>query len=537
MTKPEKPRWADGDPSYVIEPAGSKKDTGWLSGEKPPYQYMNWLHKMTNDWVDWFEDRLESESHLTFRSNHPVYWSGTALTFSANIVIAFRNGASPYINQIAAGSISLSDGQVVVARLDKTNATPVTLALQATYGNLAEGEYCVVSEASLSEDNDNDEIILFRRRDVASGSDAFGVGYKALEMPLVRQIAFDGESFMLGSITSSPASIPPLKPGAYNLGLKLNAGELKIVSANGTSLSDYNVGWVVMASQVTDGEIVRIRVTDDTHLFVDDSGASDIVGEEFGRTTGVAWGDTFPFIIYAVNADDTETNLRFAHSPNPTAYISPATANIGYHGNPGATPSDENFFFWTASDPTTTHDAVPCLAIGTFAAIMSASDDWTVSTLSEIDGISKFNYKHREFEMSSGQMGAASGKFFKNNGGTAPAFAASSYRRFKLYEDGQCDFFFAFQSGTTGSGAVNAQIASPYKCYTATGTVEARYEGSGRVSNNGGYTGLASFSIVEGTTTVNIVDDAGASVQYDDFGAVDNNVFGTIRFQAFGASF
>lgn len=52
MAKPgSKPFWATtGDKT---EPSGSKKATGWLKLEKPPYQLMNWLFNKISEWLDY----------------------------------------------------------------------------------------------------------------------------------------------------------------------------------------------------------------------------------------------------------------------------------------------------------------------------------------------------------------------------------------------------------------------------------------------------------------------------------------------------
>jgi len=86
MAKPTKPRWADANPSFAVEPSEGKKDTGWLSGEKPPFQYMNWLFLKVKAWIDWFENKIQSSSeNVTMRSDNPVYWDGAALTFGSAI--------------------------------------------------------------------------------------------------------------------------------------------------------------------------------------------------------------------------------------------------------------------------------------------------------------------------------------------------------------------------------------------------------------------------------------------------------------------
>jgi hypothetical protein len=54
-TKPTlQPKWTFTNPSQStvsVEPDASKKITGWVPGEKPPAQQMNWLFQNLSDWV------------------------------------------------------------------------------------------------------------------------------------------------------------------------------------------------------------------------------------------------------------------------------------------------------------------------------------------------------------------------------------------------------------------------------------------------------------------------------------------------------
>ena len=122
-----------------------------------------------------------------------------------------------------------------------------------------------------------------------------------------------------------------------NIGLSLSSGEFKIVPVEGSAFSESNPGYVTCPGATNPEIAVAIAVTGNDHLFIDDAGSSDIIGEEFGVTTGVAWGSSRPFFLYAVNSDDTTSGLEFAISPNPKAVSSPSSSNnIGYHEPPGS---------------------------------------------------------------------------------------------------------------------------------------------------------------------------------------------------------
>lgn len=47
--------WTDGDPSKVTQPSASKMLIGWLSGERPAFQFFNWLFWRIDAWLKYFE--------------------------------------------------------------------------------------------------------------------------------------------------------------------------------------------------------------------------------------------------------------------------------------------------------------------------------------------------------------------------------------------------------------------------------------------------------------------------------------------------
>ncbi len=251
--------------------------------------------------------------------------------------------------------------------------------------------------------------------------------------------------------------------GAYteNMALVYTAGDLRITTANGTVFSSSSIGKVVIPS--TGGARLKILldVNTDTHFFVDDAGASDIVGEEFGVTSGTAWGNARPFYLYACNLNDTAAGLKFAISPNPSAIAVPAATNLGYHGSPAATPSDLNFFFLSSSSPATLATK-PCALIGRIRMTMSAADDWTVITDasgSEI-GIDQDPFFGYWYNMPLAQMGAAAGTFLK---GASPVFTTNHYR-YTIGRDGyvDCNLSLDADGGTDGSDGADVLVALPY---------------------------------------------------------------------------
>lgn len=59
-TKPEQVDWrTDDDTDAIVPPSTGKRNVGWLSGEKPPYQYVNWFFRLVDKWLKFFEKTVD----------------------------------------------------------------------------------------------------------------------------------------------------------------------------------------------------------------------------------------------------------------------------------------------------------------------------------------------------------------------------------------------------------------------------------------------------------------------------------------------
>jgi hypothetical protein len=243
MSKPVKPTWAFGDPSYAIPPSAGKQNVGWLPGEKPPYQYMNWIHLRSGEWFTYLENKTETTSPTMLRSASTVAWSGSALTFTQPIEISFRVTTGEQVNRIgvSASPITLLDGQVLVFIKDKINASPVTLAA-GSYSTLIAGQYVVLNENTLTAANQENEVVLFRRR----GTD--------LEIPISGAIYPSGSTITLGSYSVSSGSIT-IDASQVVSGTFANA---RIAASN---VTQHQGSLSLAASQITSGTFADARIT------------------------------------------------------------------------------------------------------------------------------------------------------------------------------------------------------------------------------------------------------------------------------------
>ena len=253
-----------------------------------------------------------------------------------------------------------------------------------------------------------------------------------------------------------------------NLGIAYNGGTgvFKITSESGAALSATNYATIKLPSIANPGLLVTYTVTAD-QSFIDDVGASNIIGNLFGYTTGIAITDDVPFFIYAVAKTD-ETAIAFMLSRVPHKPISPAAANIGVPGTPGTNAQTSMFSIpaITAAD----YAVSPCVCVGAIRMKMSAANDWTVQTLSTVtktEGIGAF-LEENLFNIPLGQLGANASTVTRNNGGTAAVFGAVLAQYF-IKKNGIClaNYQLTSDGGTDGAGAVNATFMTPYTCQVA----------------------------------------------------------------------
>jgi hypothetical protein len=47
--------WTDGNVTKVMEPTVAYKLLGWVSGQRPPFKFMNWLFFRSDEWIKYFE--------------------------------------------------------------------------------------------------------------------------------------------------------------------------------------------------------------------------------------------------------------------------------------------------------------------------------------------------------------------------------------------------------------------------------------------------------------------------------------------------
>lgn len=316
-----------------------------------------------------------------------------------------------------------------------------------------------------------------------------------------------------------------------NLGMSYSGGTFSVCAANQTALSATNYATIAMP-KTTSGAIDLFTVTANA-TFIDDAGASEILGEYFGTTAGTAWSNTRPFFLYAVNTDDTNAGIRFAISPDPRKLITPSSSLlIGKKGTPATTASDSTLWFLD-SGTVSSFTSKPCVLLGGFRMTKSSSDDWTVQSLdiSLGDGIRQDPFKGSVFTFPTLQMGADSGHCI-SNGGTAPVFS-NNLVAYELDTYGYCTVRYDIDGdgGTDGSGAVNMRVALPYK-WNAGATSDSN---TGVTPIRIGTPAGANIRFFEGATTdqsyFTVIDSATNNILWSAFTNGTRHIWGHIRYK------
>lgn len=297
-----------------------------------------------------------------------------------------------------------------------------------------------------------------------------------------------------------------LSTGTDQFSLSLSSGTLSLKDAEGNTISPSNP--VKIQLRHTDGTLKTYYITEE-FSFRDDANAtkSDFLnagstdGMEFGLTAATAAASARPMCIGWIH--DGTTAIP-AMSPLPMRRSTGAATNIGYKEVKPATASDTNIVAWTSSDITTSHANKMFIPFATVTTTMTSAEDHTFAlSVTSGDGVGEdalnYNFGTRNFPQSTGQNGAASGRCFLANGGTVPVFTTEQLY-YRLTRTGECfvDGYFNGDGGTDGVGAVEAQLALPYKY--PTGNVQIIQQHLGYAS---GATTLTSGADIKGVLTQN----------------------------------
>jgi hypothetical protein len=249
-----------------------------------------------------------------------------------------------------------------------------------------------------------------------------------------------------------------------NLGMTLSAGTFTITDVSGNALTQANPGWVTVPS-TTAGQFSMLKV-ESGGTFIDDAGSSNIIGELFGVTTSIAWAQDVPFFIYVVNRADSDIDgadgsSAFFITRDPRMSTTPSDANK--IGDTGAVSvdKDQDSIFILDDVTTANYTSLPCQIIGAIRMRMSSSDDWTVQTLGNADGIGEhalISTFSTVWTFPAGQRGAVANYHTSQSSGTPPTWATPGNITYQYVIDSHG--FVLIKYTTRNAGAVTASATA-----------------------------------------------------------------------------
>jgi len=279
----------------------------------------------------------------------------------------------------------------------------------------------------------------------------------------VSEVALGLGDLLIGANSAAPNDLTSWMQAGnncwfWNLSFTHSAGTLTLAGADGTALSSTNPGFVVMASNATTGRMVLHTITANDTLTV-----SDMTGSLFGTTSSIAWGNDMPLYV-GFMADSSDANLEPVICRMPHLKTSPATS--GDIGDPSSATADEEWSVFAWNDITeTNYTSKQVGIIGSLRATKAVTTDaWTLTALDAYDGAGKWN-DSRTFTMVTGNNGAASGKYWGDEGGTAPSFSGANEVYYWISKDGRCQYAWRFNTSSAASGTGAASLKPPYRHY------------------------------------------------------------------------
>lgn len=267
--------------------------------------------------------------------------------------------------------------------------------------------------------------------------------------------------------------------GGINLGFKYNAGVFSVCSADGTDLSSTNVGFANMFSQVSTlsaPKYANASFAIQVNKTFNDatSGASTIIGQNFGTTPGVAWTEDCPFYVYAC----AQTSDYYEKYSDVEFFISrcPAFTTQGpdYMGKSGVIATNDATAGFFLGDAEVIYQFFNPTLIGVITMTKNASDDWTVTSVGKFGTVDETRY----YNFPTGQNGAATGSYFYVTTDTAPVFTNNRYLYCPRRSGDIKAIVYCDTRTTDGVGTDNAVFTLPFPANVRLGTYYVIDKGS-----------------------------------------------------------
>jgi hypothetical protein len=109
--------WTDGAADKVTEPSSGQKSSGWLGGEAPPFDFLNWLFWLSDQWIQYLDGQINNASAVVLTTTGNV-------SNTSNQLASLASTTNLAVGQVIAGTnipvgtqvVSISGSTVTMSR-------------------------------------------------------------------------------------------------------------------------------------------------------------------------------------------------------------------------------------------------------------------------------------------------------------------------------------------------------------------------------------------------------------------------------------
>ena len=120
------------NPLYIVEPTAGQKTTGWVSGEAPPFQYLNWMFYMLDQWTQFLAPAMTDGAPSIPATPSVLTTTGT-LTNDSNQLTALASVVGLVPGLLITGSHILPG-----TFIQSISGSDVTMSTKATSASLSQ---------------------------------------------------------------------------------------------------------------------------------------------------------------------------------------------------------------------------------------------------------------------------------------------------------------------------------------------------------------------------------------------------------------
>jgi hypothetical protein len=116
--------WTNGMAPYVLQPPSGLRTSGWVVGQPSPFQYMNWLFNLIDQWIQWL-DSVEPSNPISATISSTTAAAQPTSVYFCNVT------AAGFTVNLPASSLNL-DYELVIKNISFGSSNIVTVTAAGT---------------------------------------------------------------------------------------------------------------------------------------------------------------------------------------------------------------------------------------------------------------------------------------------------------------------------------------------------------------------------------------------------------------------